>query len=98
VPCPFSILHRFELSVARTTSFITDLDKNENFKFTKGSFDEMTNYMFGEKRLKHTFCPVCGCSAVGSDKNMKVVAVNLRAVEGVDAEKLKLKKIDGASL
>ena len=62
---------------------------------------EMARYMFNKHRIKHYFCPDCGCApfGMGADKTGKtMVAVNVRCLEGVDPKKLKINFIDGRSL
>lgn len=58
------------------------------FKFTKGSFEELSCYTFNKKVVDHMFCPVCG-SSICSKKGTTVI-VNCRCVEGVDPRALEL--------
>lgn len=62
----------------------------------------MSHYEFNKHRIKHYFCPDCGCApfgmgkAPGSDKAM--VAVNLRCLPELDLATIKVKPFDGKSL
>ena len=52
-------------------------------------------------RIKHHFCPNCGCSPFGSGADSKgapMAAVNVRCLESVDLGTLKVVPYDGRSL
>lgn len=65
-------------------------------RFASGSWEEATAYTFNKGVISHYFCPVCGVQFAG--KGMGVAAVNVRALEGVDIEKLSLNAFDGKNL
>lgn len=72
--------------------------KSVDFKFTKGSEDDLTKYIFANK-TRHFFCPVCGTGLIvnrleGDD----CYAANLRCLEGVDLNSLDYYDYDGASV
>ena len=48
--------------------------------------------MFHNMVVSHYFCPVCGCGILLAAGNGR--AVNMRSVEGVDLESLKLRYVD----
>jgi hypothetical protein len=61
----------------------------------------MTHYTFNQHRIKHYFCPVCGCAPFGmgvDGKGSEMAAINVRCLEGVDIAALKVKYFDGRSL
>ncbi|KAL8874647.1 MAG: hypothetical protein Q9174_000052 [Haloplaca sp. 1 TL-2023] len=71
----------------------------EELKYLKGG-DAPKGYYFGKKKAEHRFCSTCGCSmfvdphgSFGSD----IVAVNVRMLQGVDLDGLKIKNVDGKS-
>ena len=61
----------------------------------------MQHYTFNKHRIKHYFCPNCGCAPFGMAKDKEgkdTVAINVRCLEGVDIAGLKVKHFDGRSL
>ncbi|KAI5118967.1 hypothetical protein M0805_009378 [Coniferiporia weirii] len=65
------------------------------FRFTAGSFEELSKYEWGKKRLVRQFCPNCGCSILWTGAGF--VGVNVRTFEGIQVDKLNLTYFDGAS-
>ena len=62
---------------------------------------DLGTYQFNKHHIDHHFCPACGVSpfSEGSDpKGNKMIAINVRCVEGVDPRALKIKFFDGRSL
>lgn len=62
---------------------------------------EQTEYRFNKKQLAHLFCPVCGVQSYSRGENSKgekTVAINLRCLDGVDADTLPRHKYDGKSV
>ncbi|MEO7742201.1 MAG: GFA family protein [Usitatibacter sp.] len=58
-------------------------------------------YMFNKHVIKHRFCPTCGIHPYGEGMDPKgnaTAAVNVRCLDGVDLEQLKVQHFDGASL
>lgn len=60
--------------------------------------ESMTEYQFGRKEVTHVFCGTCGVSVTVVGKAIPVQPVNVRTMNGVDLDKLKIKKGDGWSL
>jgi len=61
----------------------------------------LKTYEFNRHVIKHRFCTTCGIDpfSEGVDKSgNKMVAVNVRCLEGVDLEKLDVKSFNGAAL
>lgn len=61
----------------------------------------MAHYEFNTHRIKHYFCPDCGCApfGMGAGKDGKLmVAVNVRCLQGVELKALKVNAFDGKSL
>ena len=68
----------------------------ENFKLLSGE-GATTEYQFNKHVIHHLFCATCGIQsfARGERGGVKMVAVNARCLDGVDAEALKVKHVDG---
>ena len=70
-------------------------------KFTlEGSRDDIAEYTFNHRMIRHQFCKTCGCApfAEGTGPDGKaMVEINLRCAEGIDLEVLKIIPYDGAS-
>ncbi|KAL4902714.1 hypothetical protein BDW74DRAFT_180416 [Aspergillus multicolor] len=60
--------------------------------------DAVKEYRFASKQFPHYFCVTCGTSVYAKGpEGSDIMAVNARTLEGIDVEKLKLKKVDGRS-
>ena len=58
-------------------------------------------YLFNKHVIRHRFCAACGLHpyAEAADRNGNpMAAVNVRCLEGVDAESFEVQHFDGASL
>ena len=61
----------------------------------------MSTYTFNKHFIKHRFCPKCGIHpfAEAADRQGNpMAAINVRCLDGVDLDTLKVQKFDGASL
>lgn len=70
-----------------------------DFALRKGE-DALTDYQFNKHAIHHLFCSKCGVTsfARGTDpKGNEMVAVNVRCLDDVDLDALKITKIDGRS-
>ena len=70
-------------------------------KFTlKSGADELADYRFNKKVISHKFCKTCGIQpfACGKHGDKPMVMINVRCLDGVDAEQFKARKFDGASM
>ena len=58
---------------------------------------KLATYHFNKGVIDHHFCPDCGVApfAETENKGVKMVAVNLRCVEGVDTQALKVNHYNG---
>jgi hypothetical protein len=56
-------------------------------------------YRFNSGNIAHTFCPTCGVGpyGIGENNGQPMAAVNVRCLDGLDLEALKLIAFDGAS-
>lgn len=64
--------------------------------------ENAATYRFNTHRIAHRFCPTCGVHPYGEATHPKTgvptAAVNIRCLEGVDLDKVKVVHFDGASL
>ena len=63
--------------------------------------DNLGTYTFNKHRIKHRFCPNCGCAPYGegiTPSGSYRVAINARCLDGIDLSPLKVGHFDGRSL
>lgn len=87
-------------SICGRSGWVLTFVPEASFQLAKGA-DSLTDYQFGQKRLHHTFCKVCGVrpfSRGNAPDGRAMVAVNIRCLEGVDADSLQVTRFDGAKL
>lgn len=63
--------------------------------------DQLSEYQFNRKMIRHTFCRVCRVETFGRGKapdGTEMVAINARCLDGVDPAALKLTPFDGKSM
>lgn len=71
----------------------------ENFELEKGEAS-LTEYRFNTKTIAHLFCSACGMESFARGEmpdGKKMVAVNVRCLDGVDIESLNPTMVDGRS-
>ena len=69
----------------------------ESFKLISGE-DATTEYQFNKHVIHHLFCATCGIQSYAHGKGpggAEMVAVNVRCLDDVDVDSLKVKKVDG---
>lgn len=62
--------------------------------------DAQSDYQFNKKHIHHLFCKNCGVRSFGHGKGpdgSETYAVNVRSLDGVDLDGLKVQKVDGKS-
>jgi hypothetical protein len=70
------------------------------FKLQSGK-DVLTTYKFNKHVIDHQFCSVCGVQSFSSGKTpdgKEMAAINVRCLDDVDLDTLKIKKFDGRKL
>ncbi|HEX3912749.1 MAG TPA: GFA family protein [Steroidobacteraceae bacterium] len=71
------------------------------FKLLSGEAD-LTKYQFNSHMIEHQFCSSCGIQsfAIGTHPKTgaKMAAINVRCVDGIEVDALKVKKVNGRSL
>lgn len=63
--------------------------------------NELTDYQFGKKSIHHLFCRICGIRSFARGTmpdGTPMAAINVRCLDGVDAESLPVHRFDGRSL
>lgn len=71
----------------------------QNFELEKGQ-DALTEYRFNTKTIEHLFCSTCGMESFARGEmpdGAKMVAVNVRCLDGVNIESLDTTMVDGRS-
>ena len=71
-----------------------------DFKLTSGE-GATTDYRFNKHVIHHLFCATCGIQSFAKGKGpggAEMIAINVRCLDGVDAESLPVKKFDGRSV
>lgn len=62
----------------------------------------LTKFEFNKHMVEHQFCATCGIQsfAIGTHPRTgeKLTAINVRCLDGIDVDTLKVKKVDGRSL
>jgi hypothetical protein len=63
--------------------------------------ENLTTYKFNKHVIDHHFCPACGIASFSEavdPKGNKMVAINVRCVDGVDPQALAIKHFNGRDL
>ena len=87
-------------SICRKRGALLAFVPEGNFRLKSGG-EALTDYLFNNKIVHHMFCPTCGVGAFARGEmpdGTKIVALNVRCLDGVDLDTLKVQKVDGASL
>jgi hypothetical protein len=69
----------------------------QDFKLTSGE-GGTTEYQFNKHVIHHLFCSTCGIESFARGRRpdgAEMVAINVRCLDGVDPESLKVKQVDG---
>jgi hypothetical protein len=87
-------------SICRKRGALLAFVPEDQFRLKSGG-EALTDYLFNKKVVHHMFCPTCGVGAFARGirpDGAKMVALNVRCLDGVDLDALKVRKFDGASL
>jgi hypothetical protein len=83
---------------ARAATILTFVPPDQ-FELLSGE-NAVTDYQFNKKRIHHLFCSSCGIKSyawgTGPD-GKKMIAINVRCLDGVDPATLKIMPVDGRS-
>lgn len=86
-------------SICTKTGALWAFTPATSLRLQKGS-DTLASYQFGQKRLNHRHCSVCGVETFAEAKmpdGTDSRGINVRTLDGVDMDTLNLKKYDGRS-
>jgi hypothetical protein len=74
---------------------------SSQFRLAQGEND-LTTYEFNRHMIQHKFCSTCGIQSFAIGKNPKtgesMVAINVRCLDGIDVDHVKVRKVDGRGL
>lgn len=86
-------------SVCMKRGSLLDFVPESQFRLLSGE-NELQDYLFNKKVIHHYFCRNCGILSFGkgvAPDGTKVVAINLRCLEGIDLKMLTIQEFDGRS-
>ncbi|PTB44392.1 hypothetical protein M441DRAFT_132677 [Trichoderma asperellum CBS 433.97] len=95
-----------ECSICVRQGYLWLMPGISNVNIVKGSLEQLTTYTFGEKKMKHLFCPKCATAVAGSwwkdeeadpQHSLKPSYVNANTIQGLNCWDLKKIPYDGAS-
>lgn len=87
-------------SICMKRGSLLDFVPESQFTLLSGEHD-LTDYMFAKKVIHHYFCKTCGILPFGkgaTPDGTKVVAINLRCLDGFDLENVTIQEYDGRSI
>jgi hypothetical protein len=87
-------------SICSKKGYLLSFVPPEQFRLLSGE-EALTDYQFNKHAIHHLFCSACGIQSFARGKKRDgspMVAINVRALEGVDIGGLKVTSVDGRSL
>ncbi len=87
-------------SICSKTGTMLAFTPATRFELLQGA-DSLTDYQFGKRKIHHYFCSRCGVrsfSRGAMPDGTPVAAVNVRCLDDVDLDAVRLRKFDGRSL
>src|SRR5262245_30111322 len=82
-------------SICQSKGLLLTFVPSEALTILKGA-DDIAEYRFNTRKIAHRFCRNCGVETFGQVEG-KGAAVNVRTLDSVDIDSLKLQPFDGAS-
>lgn len=79
--------------------FVLAFTAPEQFQLKSGG-DQLTEYLFNKKAIRHLFCKTCGVESFAYGKmpdGTETVAINVNCLSGVNPRSLDSKHVDGKS-
>ena len=86
-------------SLCQKRGYLLTFVPRTQFTLLSGDKDQ-TDYQFNKKVVHHLFCSTCGVSSLGTGEGEfgQMVAINVRCLDDIDLDALKVKRVDGRSL
>jgi hypothetical protein len=87
-------------SICSRAGYLLTFVPAERFKLVSGE-GAQRDYQFNKKHIHHLFCATCGVRSFGHGKGpdgSEMYAINVRTLDGVDLDALKVKKVNGKAL
>jgi len=87
-------------SICRKRGSLLTFVGADNFRLAGGEAP-LTDYQFNRKVIHHLFCPTCGVASFGRGTGpggAEMVAINVRCLDDVDLDALRVRPFDGAAL
>lgn len=87
-------------SICRRTGALLAFTSPDHFKLLSGD-GAVSDYQFNKKNIHHLFCNNCGVRSFGTGTGpdgKQMYAVNVRCLDGVELEGLKVNHFDGKSV
>ena len=83
-----------------TAGLVAGVCSGSSIQASVGDAD-LTKFEFNKHMIQHQFCSTCGIQsfAMGTHPKTgaKLAAINVRCIDGVDVDTLKVTKVDGRS-
>lgn len=74
--------------------FVLKFVDKDKFTLLSGA-DNLTEYMFNKKQIRHVFCKTCGVQSFSEGTAFPKMAVNVRCLDGVDTKTLVISPYNG---
>jgi hypothetical protein len=87
-------------SICSRAGYLLTFVQPEQFELLAGE-GAQSDYQFNRKNVHHLFCKNCGVRSFGHGKGpdgKAMYAINVRTLDGVDLDQLKVTKVDGKKL
>lgn len=87
-------------SICSRAGYLLAFVPAQQFKLLSGQ-DAQRDYQFNKKNIHHLFCTTCGVRSFGHGKGpdgSEMYAINVRTLDGVDLDALKIQKVNGKAL
>ena len=96
----FSPLVSCNCSICEKRGLILTFVPEDKFQLLSGQ-DGLTDYLFNKKVIHHNFCANCGVESFARGirpDGVKMVAINVRCVDGIDLTALSPRPVNGKAL